>query len=170
MGNIPSGSLGSGGVVVTTSIMAVMTLIWLKKLWTHEIGKGENIGVEDEEWHVCWKIIAVSTIGRRLLTLFSLSVCHKICEMWWSLGRYTDCGIYVRSSFQLASNQRIVTMIQSSILRQPRRIERSEASISSMRQQSNNHQLMPSDLLPKYESDHRPTNVLLAGLAQEVSE
>jgi len=44
LGNIPSGSLGSGVVVVTMSLMIITSLIWLSKLLTHRVGnKGGDV-------------------------------------------------------------------------------------------------------------------------------
>lgn len=47
VGNIPSGSLGSGVVVITLSLMIGTSLIWLNKLWTHEVGS-KDIGIDDD--------------------------------------------------------------------------------------------------------------------------
>lgn len=50
-GNIPSGPLGSGNVIITLLLVIVMSAIWLEKLMTHETGKANDIGIdEDDLW------------------------------------------------------------------------------------------------------------------------
>ena len=43
VGNIPSGSKGSGVVVVTLTLMISMTLIWCEKLRTHDFGRKDVV-------------------------------------------------------------------------------------------------------------------------------
>lgn len=54
-GATPSGPNGSGVVVVTMTLMIVMTITWVHKLVTHQVGK-KDIGIsssdddEGNEW------------------------------------------------------------------------------------------------------------------------
>lgn len=48
-GNLPSGPEGSGVVVVTFTLVVSYSLIWAYKLFTHEIGKAADIGLEEKD-------------------------------------------------------------------------------------------------------------------------
>merc|ERR1712238_226903 len=48
-GNIPSGPLGSGNVIIPLLLVIVMSAIWLEKLMTHETGKANDIGIDEDD-------------------------------------------------------------------------------------------------------------------------